>query len=533
MKTPSHFPSPVRIRAIAAAMALSSVCALGQAKDHVLIMAISNYQSSPKLPGTVVDQASAKHIAGLLGFQTTNVTELSDGQLTQVGMRNALTRLEGQISDGDRAFIFYSGHGTSFRNTAGVCEQGVVTQDGEVVSSSEIASLLSRLRERASRVFVMLDSCFSGGVAKAAGGLVSRSGGKRVTAKFVSRAGAADTCMNPTNQIALVVEPPVGRGGLSSKAAYNPEQNLVFLSASRDNEVSLDAGSQGGLATSSVLKCLENGTAKDSDASGSLSFEEIIACAQGEVGKFFPPSGEIIVNDIIYKPHHLTLAGNTGMPVMAAPSQPAPATSAASTTVTPATAANPKATLQDVFRGRDASWDVRLNINPARLRIGKDAFRISVLSQRAGYLYLLYVGSDNKEFSLLYPDSRDKEGSNRLTPNQELLVPGAFHANGPAGTDHFVAYVSPQPRPAILKLFGKEGAAVGTIGTAAALAKSACMVGGSCGKTAVASRNVSRNMADATPEATTTTQTAPEAGSVPTQADSIGYGAAFAEVIEE
>lgn len=506
---------------------LACLAGLAEAKDHVLIMAISQYQQSPKLAGAAVDKNNARELAERMGFQASNATVLADAQLDSAGMRKALNQLEGRLADGDRVFIYYSGHGTSFRNEAGRCEQGIVPYDEKELPSSEIAALLTRMRDRASRVIVMLDSCFSGGVTKAAGGgIVSRGSAPRLTPKL-SRRGGAEECDNPTNLIAAVVQPPVARGGLKSKAAYNPEQNFVFISASRDNEISLDAGPLGGLATSSLLKCLKGDTAKDADASGSLSFNELVACAQGEIAGFFPSTGEIVDGGMIYKPHHLTLSGNDGMPVAAAPVQ-AGAQNAP---------ANPKATLQDLFRGRDATWDIRLDITPNRLRIGKDAFRVSVTSKRAGYLYLLYVGSDDKEFSLLYPDASDPEGSNLLEPGKELVIPGEFKANGPAGADHFVAYVSQQPRPSILKVFDKDGAAAATLGNAAAITKSTCSTRNvsrqACAPEVVVGRNVTRQHPAA--EASQTAAAAAEAPAQATQAAEVrdGYGAAFAEIIEE
>lgn len=475
--------------------------------------------------GAAVDKNSAKEIAERMGFQTADLSVLSNAQLDQQGMRNALNQLETRIAEGDRVFIYYSGHGTSFLNQAGSCEQGVVTYDEKELSSGELAAMLSKIRDRASKVMVILDSCFSGGVAKAAGGnIVSRSSGPRLTPKFSPRDSASGSCSNPTNQIAVAIQPALASRSVQSKAAYNPEQNFVYLAAAADNEISLDAGSLGGLATSNLLKCLKNKSAVDADSSGSISFKELVTCAQSGIVNFFPSTGELVDSGMMYKPHHLTLAGNDGMPVAA----PAPAQSSMQMNAP----ANPKATLQDLFLGRDATWDVRLSVTPTRLRIGKDAFRASVTSKRAGYLYLIYVGSDGKEFSLLYPDSRDPEGSNRLVPDKELFIPGEFRANGPVGADHFVAYVSAQARPAVLKIFDKNGSAAATLGNAAAITQSACVTRNVsreiCVDDSAPTRNVERVMRGA-PSASAQSP-APTAQSTERRD---GYGAAFVEAVEE
>jgi hypothetical protein len=503
-----------------ACVVLGGLLSGAEAKDHVLIMAISDYPSSPKLDGAAIDKFSAKELAERMGYQLDDVSILVNAQLDQAGMRRALKQLDTRVADGDRVFVYFSGHGTTFSTSSGKCEQGIVAFDEKPVSSHEIADMLSAMRERASKVIVILDSCFSGGVVKDAGrGIVSRSAGPKLTAKFSARGDAGGACGNPTNQIALAIDPPQARG-VRSRAAYNPEQNFVYLAAAADHEVSLDAGPQGGLATSNLLKCLKANTAKDLDGSGSVSFKELVACAQSGIQSFFPASGEIASSGILFKPHHLTVAGNDGMPVSAAPIQAA----------TQQKPANPKATLQDLLNGRDATWDVRLNVTPNRLRIGKDVFRVSATSNRTGYLYLMYVGSDGKEFALLYPDSRDPEGSNRIEPNQELFIPGEFKANGPAGIDHFVAYVSAQPRPAVLKVFDKDGAAAATLGNAAAITQSACVTR-NVSRECVTSEGPTRNVERVTPPPTSATQPAKP---VPVHAERRdGYGAAFAETIEE
>lgn len=505
--------------------AISALCIvlLGgvEAKDHVLIMSISQYPKSQSLPGAAIDKNSAKEIAARMGFQTDDATTLTDAQLTVAGIRNALGQLDAKVQDGDRLFIYYSGHGTSFRNKDRVCEQGIHAYDEQALASSEVAQLLSRMRDRASKVIVMLDSCYSGGVVKTAeSGVVARSAGLVLTPKFVARDGEGGSCQNPTNQISAVVAPPITRGAAASKAAYNPEQNFVFISASRDNEISLDAGTQGGLFTSGMLKCTRDQLANDEDASGSISFKELVSCAQHQIAGFFPGSGEMASGNYIFKPHHVTIAGNDGMPITSPPSTPS----------AQKVMANPKATLQDLFNGRDATWDVQLQVSPNVLRIGKDSFRASAISKRPGYLYLVYVGSDGKEFSLLYPDSSDAVGSNRMEPSKELVIPGEFKANGPAGTDHFVAYVSPEPRTEITKIFSKDGSAQASMATAVAINQSSCATRNSssenCFSDGASARNVVRIRQATTASSNTV---APATAMMPRD----GYGAALATIIEQ
>ena len=108
---------------------------------------------------------------------------------------------------------------------------------------------------------------------------------------------------------------------------------------------------------------------------------------------------------------------------------------------------DPVETLDQIYRARDRGHEVAISIDKSRVRIGKDPLRFSVLSSKSGYVYLLMVGTDRSEFSLLFPNSVDKK--NRIEAGKTVDLPRRgwnMTAGGPAGFDKFVAIVSESPR---------------------------------------------------------------------------------------
>ena len=90
------------------------------------------------------------------------------------------------------------------------------------------------------------------------------------------------------------------------------QENLVFITAARPDEVSYDEGAnKGGVATQAIRDCLLGG-AKDLNASGGVSLEEVRACSQELVNAKL--TGPVAL------PHHITIRGNRNLiPVVANP----------------------------------------------------------------------------------------------------------------------------------------------------------------------------------------------------------------------
>lgn len=108
---------------------------------------------------------------------------------------------------------------------------------------------------------------------------------------------------------------------------------------------------------------------------------------------------------------------------------------------------SPGQMLDDIFDGRNRQHAVTASVEKAQVRIGRDHLRFNISSSKPGYLYVVVVGTNRADFDLLFPNAVDK--NNRVAPGKTMRLPGGqwpMTAQGPAGTDQFIAIVSDQPR---------------------------------------------------------------------------------------
>ncbi|MBC7435992.1 MAG: caspase family protein, partial [Bdellovibrionales bacterium] len=419
---------------------------------HALIIGISRYAdpNTPPLPGAHIDRESATQMAQAMQVPQSNITYLQDEQATGNNIRKALAELSARVLDGDRVFIHYSGHGTRYNDpVAGGCIEALLAHDGGqsgTLTNREMADLLRPITGKTDKLFVMYDACHSGGLLRGVPEVRTRStaesnGEGLLRPKF---AAISQECGLPVNIKTrnLMVE-AVAKGGLP--------QDIIHLSASRDNEVSFDDEKKGGLATQFMRDCMLR-DAQDLDGSGAITMDEIRICAQDKVNKRMQ-------NDRNFKAHNLTLSGNAGFvpawfsqavgmtatqfgrpapaaapvpaPVQPAPVQPAPvvAVAVAAPAPAPIVVAQPAPppppltgaqALQQMFAQRDAKRNVQVTLGKPKLKIGQDVLDISVQSDRGGYVYLAQAGSDNKSVYLLFPNDLDQ--ANRIEPGQRMAL---------------------------------------------------------------------------------------------------------------
>lgn len=108
---------------------------------------------------------------------------------------------------------------------------------------------------------------------------------------------------------------------------------------------------------------------------------------------------------------------------------------------------SPNDMLDQIFDNRSRSHMVAAFPEKSTVRIGRDRLRFSVNSSKAGYVYVLTLGTDRSDFGLLFPNTIDR--NNRIAPGKTLNLPGEswpVKALGPAGTNRFVVIVSDEPR---------------------------------------------------------------------------------------
>jgi len=457
---------------------------------HALIIGISRYldPGTPPLPGVRIDRASATQMASAMQVPASNIAYLQDEQATGANIRKALKDLGEKVQDGDRVFIHYSGHGTRYNDPAsGDCVEALLAYEGGqsgTITNREMTSLLQTITSKTDKLFVMYDACHSGGLvnispAMRTRGLINSNDEGLLRPKFAS---ISEECSRPVNVKTrnLMVE-------LNAKGALS--QDVIHISASRDNEISFDDEQKGGLATQFVRDCMLR-DAVDLDKSGAISMDEIRQCAQTKIN-------QRMQNDANYTTHNLMLSGNIGFvpawfsqaqmvsaavvgpskppavaavvaapaaqPVAVKPPQalavapvpvpvptPAPAMVAA-----PVGAAVPvvvaqltgEQALRQMFEQRDAKRSVRVVLPKNQLKIGQDTLDMAIQSNKPGYVYVALAGSDNKSVYMLFPNDLDQD--NKIKAGQALQLPRAnwrVTAGGPAGINNLLIMVADGPR---------------------------------------------------------------------------------------
>ncbi|MBX3636067.1 MAG: DUF4384 domain-containing protein [Rubrivivax sp.] len=479
---------------------------------HALVIGIGEYADPavPALKGVVHDMLSARRMARAMAVADERITVLRDHEATAERIRAEIAALQQRVADGDRVFVYFSGHGTRWYDETvqrDACTEGLLAADGRAITNVEMGRLLAPLAQRADKMLVFYDACYSGGVAGAPFRTRSlRLGDELVTPKF-TRAGAPEFCAQPSNfrtrSLALVMQ-----------QAQALPQNVVHVAASRPDEVSFDSSAVGGFATVAWRDCLL-GQARDLDGSGAITVDEITRCAQAKVTAALAGQPGILGQQLMvagnpaFVPAWMgaafalpAAAAAVAMPATAAapatPAAPAPPSTPSATAVTaatlpavtapaspaltpapaplpaitllalapesptalllappaapaataaPASPVRPAAILAELHGQRDGQRGVAAAARQSRLRIGSDTLQLDVTPARDGYLYVALAGSDGRSLYLLYPNALDTD--NRVRAGRRVTLPGPrweLVAGGPPGTETLLVMVSDAPR---------------------------------------------------------------------------------------
>ena len=284
---------------------------------HALIIGVSIYRDEeiPPLFGVPNDLDSAKEIAVAMGIPAGNVTELFNEQATKDRIIAELGKLAAQASEGGRILVYFSGHGTRWRDpNAGGCVEGLLTWDRKVIVNREFAQYAKPLGSKADKLIIMFDACHSGGIAglrRNTRSLGEENGGLRP--KFFMKADETGTaCNRPSN---VRTRSLLGRNADGVDAL--PE-NGVHITSARSDEVSFDEPSRGGLATQAMKSCLL-GNAKDLDGSGAVTLAEVEQCAQEFISTKVARFPDLL-------PHHVSVTGLRNMIPVAAAGKPTQST---------------------------------------------------------------------------------------------------------------------------------------------------------------------------------------------------------------
>jgi hypothetical protein len=428
--------SALRFTSLAALVSVVSCSAM--AENYALIMGVSAYERKP-LFGVKTDVTNVRKIARAMNIPDANVTVKEDKALTLQGIRQTLDEFASKIRQGDRAFIYFSGHGTSYPGAAGQCEQAIVSQEIKYLTKKELHDRLKPIVDKAAKTFVFLDTCFSGGVIESSRSTTRGDDEGFPAAKFMeSKFGAESTACEPTN-----VSHKGTRDFEAEAAEVTP--NYYFLAASAPSQVAIDGGTAiGGWATSAFFACTAAGSGADENGDGVITLDEAKRCAQKRVDQMMA-NGQRRPG---FPYTALTLTDGSGpgagaWPVAFEATVPA---ANAPTAATPAAAnINSNALLATIVRDSDASNTVKVQPAKSVFKIGSDFLQMTVSSAKAGFVTLFSVGSSGKIFQL-FPNRFDS--SNRIEAGVPLALPRPewrLRSRGPEGTSKFLAVVSTTP----------------------------------------------------------------------------------------
>ena len=462
----------------------AQVFAVENTNRSALIIGIGHYNGpAADLKGVPADIVMAKEMARAMDIPDKNITVMRDQEATKKNVLEVMRSFSNKAADGGRVFIYFSGHGTRYYNPfINNCVEGLLTYDYEVISNTELAQATKNLNKSVDKSILVVDACHSGGVVNTT---KTRSAlNPSYVAKFAAKDRSGSEVCTPVNYKTRSLFD-------ETKALGAIEENVVFISSAKPDEVAWDQEDLGGVATQALKKCLL-GSARDLNSSGAVSLEEVRQCAQAIMNKQMPGPIQVASNISIRGNRNLIPVVNnqTSQRDDLSSTPPAPIIQPVSEVnkVTPPVestkpikpvenkptkpvqivaenqsqkppnkppAVQPEvniqvaslATLQDVEAQRNPQRVIDVKLAKKSLKIDKDYLDLQIKSNHDGYLYLVLLGSDKKSFYVLYPNKLEQ--NNFIKAGQIINLPSQswqIKAAGPAGIDHILVMVSDSPR---------------------------------------------------------------------------------------
>lgn len=137
-------------------------------KQHLILIAIDNYLQWPSLQGPVSEALQLKKVLATR-YHFDEIIELYNQQATRQAIRTCLLRFqvgrENQLEVNDSLFIYFSGHGYSFKeedwNGYWIPYNGGNDMDARAywISNSELTGLINKIK--ANHILIVSDSCFA------------------------------------------------------------------------------------------------------------------------------------------------------------------------------------------------------------------------------------------------------------------------------------------------------------------------------------------------------------------------------------
>ena len=386
-----------------------------KASKHALIVGIETAGV-----GIGDDLESARAMAARFGVPDDNV-EVVRGQATFERIGQAIDRLDDRVQPGDQVIVYFSGSGTQVVEN-GACVAAWLSADGKALSTTTLAGRLRPMLTVADKVLFVSDTGYAANPALAP--------------LEITRRGVASTAPSRCVPGSRGVEMPFVDAAV---ALGTPAQNIVHLQSAAGPLQGAQLAS-GGLFTQTLADCWF-GDAIDVDRSGSISVAELASCIERRrLGMRTELASKAV-----------SVTGNAAFSPIVGVQTSGPTTAVVGT-------GSPKAAIDDVYGQRDGRFDVRLVASAPVLRIGQDELDLRITAARAGFVYLVLLGSDGRSFYLLFPN--DLDGDNRIAAGQTLRLPRPswrVQSQGPAGRDTLLAIVAESERDLAPLASRKEG----------------------------------------------------------------------------
>jgi hypothetical protein len=205
------------------------------------------------------------------GFKEENIFILNEGDTnkgkpTGFNINTILNKFVGNLRNGDKAVIFYSGHGMLVKNKLGNKESCIIPMDYKkagVITSETIRYYLNKIPSGVN-VFCLFDCCNSGSICDLKYHIFDTSYKKDVSSKM-KKYDSGEWVMRQCKNINAS---KTGSGTIETTA------NIVSLSGCWDDQVSYDLIKNGALTMAflSVIKFFKPET---------LDFEKLLQCIRG------------------------------------------------------------------------------------------------------------------------------------------------------------------------------------------------------------------------------------------------------------
>lgn len=423
------------------------------AADRALLIGVGTYQNLPPklfLHGPKNDIVAMEDLlTGPLGFDRSAIRVLKDEQATRATILSSIDEwLVAGTQPGDRAYLYYSGHGLQVTDQDGDEDDGMdealapfdlVAKDKDwdgAITDDELDAILERLKGRA--VTLVIDACHSGTISRSLSGDVSAG---IEGARFLPRPEAKPVEQALTRGLRIDL-------GVVDKPKRINESGIVAWSASAPYQVAWDdvrlpVESRHGVFTEAYVAG-QMGAAADANGNGLTSNAELFEYVTAQSAAYCASQEKCDTLDPQLETKAQNLGAGAMMPSQSggearARYQPVAANGAAFTSYQDANAVDAVA---DIV-GKSDAGDVTISIDrPPTMKVG-EVFKLTVTSKVAGSLVLLDVSAAGTA-TQIFPN----EFARKITPlaaNLPLTLPDEyygfdFEASG-KGESAFVALV--------------------------------------------------------------------------------------------